>query len=99
MNRFEDRWKTCVTRARQTPPPNEAAPFGFATRVLTAASSQRWNEAVALELVWQRLTLRSLSLIGAVLIVCAIVELPHLRDRHLFEPGIEDAVGQIVWNL
>ena len=99
MNRFEDRWKTCVTRARQATAPNEAAPFGFATRVFTAASSQRRREAVTLELVWQRLTLRSLSLIGAVLIVCAIVELPHLRDRRLFEPGIENTVGQIVWSL
>jgi len=99
MNRFEDRWKTCVARAKQTTAPNEAPPVGFATRVLTAASSLRSREAVTLELVWQRLTLRSLSLIGAVLIICALLELPHLRDRRLFEPGIEDTVGQIVWNL
>jgi hypothetical protein len=54
---------------------------------------------VPLEIAWQQLTVRSLCLIGAVLIICAILELPHFRDRKPLEPGIEDTVTQLVWRL
>ena len=99
MSPFEERWKACVARGRQGTGRNETAPFGFATRVLSAVATQRSSESVALELVWQRLTVRSLCWIGALLVICAILELPHFRDRRPLEPRIEDTVAQLVWHL
>ena len=99
MNPFDMKWKACVARASEVPGQNEAAPFGFATRVLSAVAAQRSSEMVSLEVVWQRLTLRSLRWIAALLVLCAILELPHLRDRRPLEPGIEDTVAQLVWRL
>jgi hypothetical protein len=99
MSRFEARWEGCVARARHVSARNEAAPFGFATRVLSAVAARRSSEAVPLEIVWQRLTLRSLCWIGALLLICALFELPHLRDRKPLEPGIENTVAQLVWGL
>jgi hypothetical protein len=98
MNNFDRKWQSCVAQARQAPQRDDTAPFGFAARVQSLATSTS-APAVSLELVWQRLTWQSLLLAGTALIVCAIVELPHLRDAHPLEPGIENAVAQLVWSL
>ncbi len=98
MNNFDSKWKACAARAKDAPERDTAAPFGFATRVLAAAPA-RAGETVSLEVVWQRLTMRSLGLVGAVLVVCAVLELPHWRDRQPFAPGVENTVAQVVWTL
>ena len=54
---------------------------------------------VSIELVWQRLTFAALGVIAAILVVCAVLEAPHLRDRRPLEPGIENAVAQLVWSI
>ena len=99
MSKFDARWEACVARATYAGGRNEAVPFGFAARVLATVATQRSSKAVPLEIIWQRLTLRSLAWIGAFLLICAIMEVPHLRDRKVLEPGIENAVGQLVWSL
>src|SRR6516162_6127422 len=99
MNPFDVKWQACVARARKVPGQKEEVPFGFATRVLSAVAAQRSSEMASLEAVWQRLTLRSLRWIAALLVLCAILELPHLRERRPLEPGIEDTVAQLVWRL
>jgi len=98
MSSFDSKWKTCAGRAREVPERDTTAPFGFATRVLAAAAAQP-TEPVSLEVVWQRLTFRSLGLVGAVLVLCAVFELPHWHDRRPFEPGVENTVAQLVWTL
>jgi hypothetical protein len=99
MSQFDARWEVCVQRGRRESVRDEAAPFGFATRVLSALAARRANEAASLDLIWHRLTLRSLRWIGAVLLVCAVFELPHWHERRVLDPGIENTVAQLVWSL
>ena len=73
-------------------------PLGFATRVLALARKPS-SPQVSLELVWQRLTYGALGFIAAVLVVCAVLEMPYLRDRKPLEPGIENTVAQLVWSI
>ena len=96
MNDFDSKWQACVACARQAAARDEAAPLGFATRVLAVA---RDKTAPSVDGVWERLVFRSLAGVLALLVVCAALELPHLRDARPLEPGVENAVGQLVWSL
>lgn len=96
MNDFDNKWQRCVARARQAPPRDDAAPFGFATRVLAAGQPPA---EPALERVWERLALSGLACVAAGLAVCAALELPHLRDSHPLNPGVENTVAQLLWRL
>ena len=96
MTDFDSKWQRCVARAREATRCDEAAPFGFATRVVAAGFSPT---APALESVWKRLALGWLACAVAGLAVCAILELPHLRDSRPLNPGVENTVAQLVWRL
>jgi hypothetical protein len=96
MNDFDNKWQRCVARARQSPPRDDAAPFGFDTRVLAAG---QLPAEPALERAWERLALGWLACVVAGLAVCAVLELPHLRDSHPLNPGVENTVAQILWRL
>ncbi len=98
MNGFETNWGRCVARARDQRAEPESAPLGFAGRVLAAVRAGS-ADAASLEVIWQRLTMRSLRWIGVCLLVCALFELPHLRERKALATGIENTVGQLVWSL
>lgn len=98
MNDFKKKWQICAARARESAPPPDAAPFGFAARVQRAVLLSASANS-GLELAWQRLTWQSLSLVSAVLVICALIELPHLNDRKPLDPGIENTVAQMVWSL
>jgi hypothetical protein len=96
MNNFERKWQDCAARARQVPQPDDSIPHGFATRVVALA----WQSSSgSLELVWQRLTWRCLGLTLAVLIICAALEIPSSLERPTLNPGVENAVAQLVWSL
>jgi len=97
MNDFNQQWQRCVARARQSPPRDDTAPFGFATRVL--ASGWPTLEPPPVEHTWERLALGWLACLVAGLAVCAVLELPHLRDSQPLNPGVENTVAQIVWRL
>ena len=96
MNDFDQKWQTCVAQARQAAAREEAAPFGFATRVLACG---RQPSEPSPETVWERFALGSLAGALALLTICAALEMPHLRDARPLEPGIENTVAQIVWLL
>lgn len=96
MKNFDDNWQAAAARARQAAPRDETAPFGFATRVAARASQPGTMPS---EPAWNRLAARWLAGAVAVLVVCAAVELPHFRDAQPLEPGIENAVAQLVWSL
>jgi hypothetical protein len=98
MNDFDRKWQECAARARQAPARDEPIPLGFTTRVLARAWPSPASVA-SLEQIWQRLTWRSLAVTGVLLAACAVLELPHLRDHKPLEPGIENAVAQLVWRL
>ena len=96
MQNFDKQWQTVAGRARQAPGRDEAAPLGFARRAVALG----WQpQALGWEALWVRLTLRVLAGAVGVLIVCAALELPHLRDARPLEPGLENTVAQIVWVL
>lgn len=96
MNDFDNQWQRCVARARKATPRDDAAPFGFATRVLAARHALA---EPALERAWERLALSWLACVVAGLAVCAALELPHLRDSHPLKPGVENTVAQLLWRL
>ena len=96
MKNFDAKWQTCAAWARQTPSPPEAAPIGFATRVVARTAVQN---GPVLEEIWRALIVRLLGGAVGLLLLCALMEMPHLRDRQPFEPGIENAVAQLVWSL
>jgi hypothetical protein len=98
MDEFQRRWQACAARARRAVPPEASAPFGFATRVLSAARTAG-AAGLSPEQLWQRLTWISLAGVLAVVVALAIAEIPHWKSRSPFEPGIEDTVGQLVWSL
>jgi hypothetical protein len=96
MNDFDSKWQACAMRARQAAPRDDAAPFGFATRVLAVG----WpRPAVSPAGVWERFALGSLAGVLALLAICAVLELPHFRDSRPLEPGVENTIAQIVWSL
>lgn len=96
MKDFDTKWQACTARARQTARRDEQPPFGFATRVMARAVPPA---TTPMEFAWDRLLTRLLAGAVAVLLVCAAVELPHFRDHQPLQPGIENAVAQLVWSL
>lgn len=96
MKDFDTKWQVCAARARQVERRDEPAPFGFASRVAARAFTP---VTIPTEFAWSRLAARWLAGAVAVLVVCAAVELPHFRNAQPLEPGIENAVAQLVWSL
>ena len=96
MKSFDEKWQAAAARARQARRPDEAAPLGFATRV--AARALR-SESGSSEILWLRLALRSLAGVLTVLAIYALLELPHVRERHPLAPGVENTVAELVWAL
>ena len=96
MKNFDTRWQACAARARQATPRDEQAPFGFAARVVARGLQQ---QSPAQNAAWERLAMP--LLVGAVglLVICAVLEMPHLRNTQPLDPGVEDTVAQLVWSL
>lgn len=96
MKDFDTKWQACTARARQAAHRDEEAPFGFANRVVARAFPPG---PAPVEFAGERWLARWLAGAVAVLVVCSVVELPHLREAQPLEPGIENAVAQLVWSL
>ncbi len=96
MKDFNAKWKACVARARQAPTRDERAPVGFAARIVARAAHP---DIPSLEDVWQHLIVRWLAGAVTLLVLCAVIELPHFRDTQPLDPGIENTVAQLVWSL
>jgi hypothetical protein len=96
MNDFVGKWRKATMRARPELPGEAVAPYGFAARVV--ALFVRPGRAAA-EPAWDRLMLRLLAGAIGVLVVCLALEMPHWGDDRPLEPGIENAVAQVIWSL
>lgn len=96
MRDFDTKWQACAARARQASPRDEQSPFGFATRVAARAVA---SGTTPMEFAWEHILARWLAGAAAILLVCAAVEMPHFRDAQPLQPGIENAVAQLVWSL
>ena len=96
MSDFDTRWQECAARARHAPVRDHTAPFGFAGRVVARAFSR---QGPSQEEVFGQLAFRLLAGAVALLILCAVLEAPHLRGSRPLETGVEDAVARLVWSL
>jgi len=97
MKNFDQHWQKVTARARQVPGGDTTPPHGFAARVVSLAGAAAPSSSM--DLLWLRLAMRSLTGAIAVLIICAMLELPHLRDARPLDPGLENTVAQLVWSL
>ena len=96
MKNFDTRWQACAARARQATPRDEEAPFGFAARVVAQGLRP---QSPAPDAAWERLAMRLLAGTVGLLVVCAVLEMPHLRNQQPLDPGVENTVAQLVWSL
>lgn len=95
MNEFERRWKfgaDAVRRSEAVPP--DAAPFGFATRVVA-----KWRAQPSLVTVWQRLALRFCTGLAIVVALVASLNALTANDADGFRPEIENTVDELFWAL
>ena len=96
MKDFDARWQKCAEDARKAPGREDAAPFGFASRVVARAFS---SKAPSQEEVFGQLAFRMLAGAVAILLLCAVMEAPHLRGSRPLETSVEYTVAQLVWSL
>ena len=75
---------------------SNAAPFGFATRVV--AQWQK-NPEPSLITLWQRLSLRVLGVMTLILISLAAYGALTVNGDNSIEPPVENAVADSVWFL
>lgn len=96
MNDFTSRWRALARRARRADAHLVTPPAGFATRIVARAYAAK---APSAEEWGFRLALRSLAGILALVLVLALLELPHWRPRTVLDPKIENTVAQLLWSL
>ena len=97
MNEFEERWKQGVKAARfaASETQSDAAPFGFATRVV--AHWQAHPEP-PVSVLWQHLALRVLGAMALILISLAAYDALSMGNDSL-QPPVENAVADSAWLL
>ena len=96
MKNFDARWQACAARARQATPRDDEEPFGFAARVVARGLHLRKSMPDA---AWESLAMRLLAGAVGLLVICAVLEMPHLRNTQPLDPGVENTVAQLVWSL
>lgn len=95
MNEFERRWKFGADAGRRSEAvPPDAAPFGFATRVVA-----KWCSQPSLATVWQRLALRFCTGLAIVVALVASLNALTANDGDGFRPEIENTVDELFWAL
>lgn len=74
MNPLHDPWQALSRQARKTGTEGEAAPAGFATRVVARAFSMREDKSWLIGVAW-----RALAVAGAVTALTVVVNLSQLE--------------------
>jgi hypothetical protein len=96
MNEFDHRWKIAAAAARPTSEdPPEAAPFGFATRVVA-----RWKSAPSLpspQTLWLRFGWRALGGVTALLLAIMIAGSAFSPPDDPLTPSVSDTVSELFW--
>jgi hypothetical protein len=72
-------------------------PFGFATRVRAGVS--RGSAEPMPTWLWERLGIRALAGVTALLVVLGAAEYRDSRQPALTRPGVEHCVAQALWML
>ena len=93
MNEFEQRWKQAAAHLPK-PLGDDAAPFGFATRVVA-----KWRAQPSLATVWQRLVFRFCTGLAIVVALVASLNALTANEADGFRPEIENTVDELFWAL
>lgn len=93
MNDFEIRWQSAVDAARQAPPREETAPFGFASRVAALRHKAASSSAF---LLWWKFTWRAICVATLVLVASAALNWSASNDAAL-DPAIADSMNDLLW--
>jgi hypothetical protein len=90
---FDPRWERLTAAAHHAEPRDDAAPLGFATRVVA-----RWRALPqpSLAALWHRLTLRALGVAFAILLAGLAANF-FLAENDTLNPGVADAIGEAFW--
>jgi hypothetical protein len=97
MNEFERRWKLGTRIARTDAPiVSDAAPFGFATRVVAEWQAHPEPSLIAL---WQRLSLRVLGVMVLIFLALVAYGAFTVSGDNSIEPPVENAVADSFWLL
>ena len=94
MNEFERRWKLAAASHAAESARTDAAPFGFATRVVA-----RWRARPSPATIWQRLALRVCA--GLAIVVAALASFHAFTagEGEVLRPEIESTVDELFWAL
>ena len=93
MNEFEERWKQAAAHLAK-PARDDAAPFGFSTRVVA-----KWRAQPSLATVWQRLALRFCTALAILVAVLASFDALTAGEGDALRPDIERTVDELFWVL
>lgn len=97
MSAFDERWKQCTERARQsTETPVPELSDALVTRVLARAFTR---PVASIEAVWVALGWRTLAVVVVVLACSFVLELRAEPDAQLDRPAVEDIVAEEFWML
>lgn len=99
MNEFENRWQQGVAAVRRAAGEfDDAAPLGFATRVVAQWQAMASAE-LPLSLLWQRLALRVLGAMALIFLTLAAYEALFPDKDAPLQPHVENAVADSFWLL
>jgi hypothetical protein len=93
MNDFDTRWQSALNAARRASARDDAAPFGFASRVVAL---RRSAPATSTFLLWWKLTWRAIGVAAVVLVASAAMNLSASNDSAL-DPAIADSMNDLLW--
>jgi hypothetical protein len=97
MNDFNSRWQQILRSAKDAAPDlADAAPYGFATRVLSLRAAAASRARLSILALWHRLTLRALGFALVIVIVGLVLNFAIAEDDSL-SPPIADSIADAFW--
>lgn len=93
MNDFDTRWQSAIDAARQAPPRDDTAPFGFASRIVALSRSVPTGSTF---LLWWKFTWRAIGVAALVLVASAVMNWTGPNDSAL-DPAIADSMNDLLW--
>ena len=98
MKDFDRRWKLAAAAQREVDMAEpEAAPYGFATRVV--AQWRSGSAELPLAVIWQRLAWRILGGVATALALVVAVHVTLDTDGDELAPDVADTIPELFWLL
>ncbi|MFA5057831.1 MAG: hypothetical protein WC485_06930 [Opitutaceae bacterium] len=93
MKDFASRWEKLVTAARQAPPADTVAPYGFATRIAARALGE---PQPALRAVFGRFSVHALWVAGVLMLASMAANYVAFAGGEDDEQGLTDPVSEVL---